>query len=386
MVRRQLNILKTNSFFLFGPRGTGKSTLLKELFSDKMPLLVDLLLPSEYHRYDADPELLVRQTAQLTPGSWVILDEVQRIPKLLDVVHHLIEERKLNFALTGSSARRLKHGAANMLGGRAYTYHLHPLTHAELSSQFDLVRALSYGTLPRVWYSNSDLERALSLETYALTYLEEEIWKEHLVRELAPFRSFLKVAAQMNGEILNFSSIARDVNVDDKTVREYFSILEDTLVGFLLEAHDRSVRKRQTLSPKFYFFDPGVSRAIQGVVQNQVVESSNEYGKLFEQWLIWEIKRLNDYTRKKYELSYLRTKDNVEVDLILNAPGRGGVTLIEIKSTSRVGDADVKQLKALLPDFEKDTKAYCFSNDQKAQSFGAVQAVHWREGLKRLFG
>jgi predicted AAA+ superfamily ATPase len=218
-------------------------------------------------------------------------------------VHRLIEKTHISFALTGSSSIKLKRGAANLLAGRAFVYNLFPLTHWELQESFQLDAALRWGTLPKIFQFNLDEERERFLKAYSLTYLKEEIAVAQLVRNLNPFRNFLEVAAQCNGQILNYSKIARDVGVDTKTVQAYFSILEETLVGFFLPAFHQSVRKRQRVSPKFYFFDPGVKRALARTLQQEIYPRTYEYDQAFEHWVVLEFFRLAHYLDKEWSFS-----------------------------------------------------------------------------------
>lgn len=253
MIDRAINLSKSRSFFLFGARGTGKTSLLQQEFVGHPGVLyIDLLKPSEEDLYRLYPETLAHQIEAET-FEWVIVDEIQKLPKLLDLVHHAIVNKRQKFILTGSSARKLKRGAANLLAGRASVYHLYPFTARELGDDFDLQTALEWGLLPEVWNLKQAGDRAETLYAYALTYLKEEVQAEQFVRKLDPFRKFLEVAAQSNGKIVNFSKIGNDVGVDTTTVQNYFSILEDTLLGFILPSYHKSVRKRQREAPKFYF-------------------------------------------------------------------------------------------------------------------------------------
>lgn len=314
--------------------------------------------------------------------KWVVIDEVQKIPKLLDAVHRQMEAKGLLFALTGSSSRKLKTGGANLLAGRAVVYNLYPFTASELGNTFSLDSALNWGTLPILQRAQSDATRRKILQAYAHSYLREEIQQEQIVRKLEPFHRFLAVAAQMNGQIINFSAIARDCGVNERTVRTYFEILEDTLVGFLLQPFHESIRKRQRENPKFYFFDPGIVRALSQTLTVPVVSGSYEYGRMFESFIIHEIHRLARYQDLDWTLSYLRTKDGAEIDLILDRPGHPRA-LIEIKSAARVTPDDLTQLKRFLPEF-KNVESYCLSNDPRPQRFGEIQAVPWKQGLKKL--
>jgi predicted AAA+ superfamily ATPase len=383
MIPRLLDPLRTSSFFLFGARGTGKSTLLGQLFAADRPLWIDLLDPEQENRYALRPgELLDQVRAGLASSDWVVIDEIQKVPKLLDVVHSAIEAHGVRFALTGSSARKLKRDSVNLLAGRAFVYHLFPLTRSELGEAFDLIAAMHYGTLPGLLPFTSDEERKAFLRAYALTYLKEEVWAEHLIRRLDPFRRFLEVAAQCNGEILNYSNIARDIGTDHKTVSSYFEVLEDTLLGFLLEPYHASVRKRQRQAPKFFFFDTGVTRALAGTLNVELVPRTYGFGRAFEHFVLLEMVRLSGYGQRDYRFSYLRTKDGAEIDLIVERPG-SKLALVEIKSADRVDERDVRDLSRFLPDFP-NAEAFCLSRDPVRKQIGDVLAVPWDVGLREL--
>lgn len=330
------------------------------------------------------PDTLSRELVQ-NPHEWVVIDEVQKVPKLLDIVHLEIEKKKTKFALTGSSARKLKRGAGNLLAGRAFTYHLQPLTTHELDKQFDLANALAFGTLPKLMeYTLSD-DRNEYLRSYVRTYLKEEILIEQLIRKIDPFRDFLPIAAQMNGHIINYNKIAKDVGVQQPTIQSYFQILDDTLLGFYLPAHHRSIRKRQREAPKFYFFDPGVKRALDGTLSVPLLPQTSAFGKAFEHWAILEVYRLNEYFRKDYQLSYLRTKDDAEIDLIIDRPGQKSV-LVEIKSTTRVMESDIRTLARFQKDWKTPVEAQVWSLDPTEQRWGKVQSLHWQRGLDSIMG
>ncbi|MBN2383253.1 ATP-binding protein [bacterium] len=385
MIPRLQKPLLSSSFFLFGARGTGKTTLLKKLFAPERTLWIDLLDPEQEHRYALRPgELKGQIEAGRDRFDWVVIDEIQRLPKLLDVVHATIESLGTRFALTGSSARRLKQNAVNLLAGRAFVYHLFPLTSIELGPDFDLIRALRYGTLPSLCHFQTDAERKAYLRAYALTYLKEEVWAEQLIRKLDPFRRFLPIAAQCNGEIVNYTNIARDSGADHKTVMSYFEILEDTLLGFLLEPYHTSVRKRQRQSPKFYFFDPGLVRALSGLLNVELVTSTYGFGRAFEHFVILEMVRLNEYYQKDYRFSYLLTKDGAEIDLIVERPGAATV-LIELTSKDQVDERDIRTLSRFLPDFP-GAEAFCLSRDQVPKRLGNILAIPWQDGLKQIIG
>ena len=383
MLNRLLKLPINNSFFLFGARGAGKTSLLKVLFREQV-LYLDLLNLELEAMYQLDPEQLYRQLSAL-PGDtkFVIIDEIQKVPKLLDVVHRKIEESGLTFILTGSSPRKLKRGAANLLAGRAFVFHLYPLISAELGERFELSTALSFGTLPAVWNFTDELDRRRFLKAYSNTYLKEEVWGEQLIREIEPFRRFLQVAAQQHGQIINYSKIARDVGVDDSTVKSYFSILEDTLVGFYLPAYAGSERKQLRSAPKFYLFDNGVMRALAGQVDYPLVPGSSEYGVAFEQFVIAELMRRMAYLEIDTKFSFLATEGGAEIDLVIGQ-GKKTVALVEMKSTNRISVTDdLKHLRGFSDDFKKALKVCLYTGDIALEHEG-ILILPWREGIERI--
>jgi predicted AAA+ superfamily ATPase len=385
MFQRQLNIPKSNNFFLFGARGTGKSTLLRALFSTDSSHWVNLLDLEVEDRLGRNPMEFQREVLSLpTTIGHVIVDEVQKLPKLLDVVHNLIETHKVKqkFVLTGSSARKLKAGGANLLAGRAAVRTIFPLTCAELGTAYREHEAIQWGMLPKIWNTDDNEEREDILRSYANIYLKEEIWGEQIIRQLDPFRRFLEVAAVQSGKILNHSKIARDVGVDVKTVQSWYQVLEDTLVGFHLDAYHSSVRKQLRQAPKFYFFDTGVTRALAQMLRVIPAEKTSYFCDLFEQLVLCEINARNQYERLDYKLSYINTKAGVEVDLVINRPGRPPA-LVEIKSASVVTEDHVSSLKHFENDFPH-ADLFLLSRDPKAQRFGNIQAVHWQSGILRI--
>jgi len=383
--KRLLDVNITESLLLLGPRGTGKSTYLRERLRTTPAFWINLLLPKTEDAYARDPERLIREVTALPDKmTHIVIDEIQKVTPLLDVVHELIETTHKTFVLTGSSARKLKAGSANLLAGRALVHHLYPLTSNELGSTFDLSTAMKFGTLPRIWNLKTDSARRKMLETYALTYLNEEIRAEQVVRNLDPFRKFLEVAAQMNGRVINFSAISDDVGVDEKTVQNYFQILEDTLVGFFIEPFHTSVRKKISKSPKFYFFDTGVKRALARQLTLDLVSSTYEFGDLFEHFVILEINRWVSYSGNQFSLNYLRTYEDAEIDLVVQRPGKS-LLLVGIKSTDSVQRKHLKQLVALGQDFPGTPELLCLSNDPGSQVMENVLCLHWQQGLKRFF-
>jgi len=383
MIPRLLNISKKQSFFLFGARGTGKTSLLRSLFTPEEAFWIDLLELDKVEFYDSNPEELEAVLAGLPKSiEWVVIDEIQKVPNLLNVVHRLIETKHWKFALTCSSTKKLKAGGANLLAGRALLYELYPLTSTELGDKFDLLSALRFGTLPSLQKISDESDKIRFLDTYALLYLREEVWNEHLVRKLNPFRKFLQIAAQCSGELINYSNIAKDTNVDYKTVQQYFQILEDTLLGQLIEPYAYSVKKRQKNSPKFYFFDNGVKAALDKTIAIPVLPQSFNFGLAFEQFIINEIHRLNSYGNKHYSISFLRTEHDLEVDVLLERPGLP-TALIEIKSTDKMNQAIPKNLAKFTSDFA-NAEFFCLSRDPVSKTYGKIKALHWRTGLTEL--
>lgn len=385
MLRRLLYPLKTNSFFLFGARGVGKSTLIREVFRGNEVFELDLLDPLEQEQVAfALPEVLARIKAQVLQQKWIFIDEIQKAPKLLDSVQKLIDRDNGRFILTGSSARKLKRGAANLLGGRAYTYNLFPFVSSELKDKFDLNQYLAFGGLPKTWLISSPEERVLYLRSYVNTYLKEEIAEEQIVRKLEPFRKFLQVAAQASGTILNYSAIARDVGVSDQTVRTYFDILEETLLGFHLPPFGRSIRKAQGKSHKFYLFDSGVIRALKRTIDQPFNESTYEYGILFEHFVIGEIRRRAEYLFKDFSYSYLRTPHGKEIDLIVERPGRK-TCVIEIRSSLSIKEEHIKTLENLGADIG-EVDLILISRDPHPKRFGNVTCLPWDQGIDMVLG
>lgn len=383
MIYRLLNPLKSNSFFVFGARGTGKSTFIKEQFLKDVHLksqiwFIDLLDDEIFDRYFMNSSLLEADYKGLkNKPEWVFIDEVQRVPKILNQVHRLIENQKQKFILSGSSARKLKIVGANLLAGRAFLNYLFPFCASELKEQFDLLKALHFGLLPQVYFSEQK-EKIQFLKSYVQLYLREEILQEQLIKDLESFRYFLEVAAQMNGKIVHSTKIAREVNVDPKTITKYFNVLEETYLGFFLPSFHRSVRKSQTLHSKFYFFDIGIKRALDKSLNDTFSEGSVAYGDAFEHFIILEFLKLNSYLGLDFRLSYFRTKEGKEIDLILSK-GRTTI-LIEIKSKTKVGESDIQ---ALLHHKEelKGTAMYLLSNDPHTFKLNGVHCVHWSKGL-----
>lgn len=377
---RKLTLPGQRSVLLLGPRQTGKSTLVRsQIPSDAW--MVDLLRHDEFLRYSkapADFRAAVEERRQR--GTTVVfVDEVQKVPALLDEVHGLIEQGGLRFVLTGSSARKLRRGGANLLAGRAASLRLHPLIVEEHGDRFDLGRALRIGALPAVVAGSDEDARSL-LRDYAETYLREEIQAEAIVRNVGGFARFLDVAAAQCGEVLNTASVARDAAVSVRTVAEYFQILEDTLLGFRLEAYRRSVRKRLVAHPRFYLFDTGVTNALNRRLTGSLDPVTR--GRLFEQWLVLECRRIIDYASSEAQLFFWRTNHGAEVDLVIE---RHGVVraAVEIKSAGRITGAHLEGLRSFADD-HPDVPRFIVTPSEEPRTLEGVLVTNWRDFLQQF--
>lgn len=361
------------SFFLFGPRGTGKTTWLKESF--KKAVYLDLLESEIYNDLLANPQRLENFIPQ-NFNDWVILDEVQRIPALLNEVHRLIEKRKLKFILTGSSARKLKRKEVNLLAGRALTYHLYPLTTLELKNDFNLRHALAYGHLPAT-FNEPDIKRYL--ESYVTTYLREEVLQEGLTRNLGAFSRFLETASFSQGQVLNMSEISRECACHRKVVENYFSILEDMMIGYYLPVFSKRAKRRLVLHPKFYFFDVGIYQTLRPKGPLDLPEEIE--GTSLETFIYQEIKALNDYLGSNYSLFYWRTANQLEVDFVLY--GKPGIIAIEVKRTKKPIDRHFRGLKAFLKDYP-GAKTYLVYLGERTMSYGQIQVLPIERFLEQI--
>ncbi len=353
---------------------------MRRAFAADEVLYIDLLLSREFRRLKRDPSLLAAEVAS-RPSSvkYVIIDEVQRIPELLDEVHAIIEAPESPyFILTGSSARKLKRAQANLLGGRASSIELYPLTVEELGEQFILERAIESGTLPSVYLENDRIERAARIRAYIDTYLKEEIEAEATVRNLGGFLRFLPLAAESNGQELNFSKIARMCLMNHSTIRGYYQILEDTLLGRFLFPLVGSTRQQLSKRPKFYLFDTGVIRAILGREQVPVSEGTYEFGSLFESWVISEVWRINSYYRKNWQTFFYRTDAGAEVDLVIITPDRIRYG-VEIKSASDVAREDVGGGFESLNRHGRLAKQICVTTGVRPYTADGVAFMPWRD-------
>ncbi|MBF0362500.1 MAG: ATP-binding protein [Oligoflexia bacterium] len=330
------SLIKKNSFFLFGPRGTGKSFWIKKSLSSKSTKIFDLLDDDIYERFLRRPKQLSEEISD--NDKIIVIDEIQKLPKLLDEVHRLIEDKKRNlkFLLTGSSARKLKRNDVNMLGGRAWEAHFFPFISREIKN-FDLLKYFNLGGLPKVYLSKYPEE---DLKAYVRLYISQEIKEEALTRKIENFVRFLDVIAMSNGEEIVYQNLANDSGVPPRTIENYINILVDTLMGFELYPFLLTKKRKAITRSKFYFFDIGVVNKLTN--RGPISEGNPVFGECFEHFIILEIRAYLSITRKDYNLFYWRTKNGAEVDLII-----GKVLAIEIKSTKSVHDRHIDNLKLL---------------------------------------
>ena len=346
-----------SSFFLFGPRMTGKTLLLSRLKTDAFYNLLD---PELELNFRTRPKAFWEEISALPPGARVVVDEIQKLPVLLDYIQMGIDKRKMRFFLSGSSARKLKRGGANLLGGRALHFNLHPLTMEEAGKDFDPIRVLKFGSLPLICRLLADGEKetaALQLKSYVTTYIKEEIQAEAHVRRLDAFLRFLQAAGQCNGQMIEFANIARECAVHQNTVKEYFSVLEDTLIARLIWPYNRSERKKAR--PKLYFFDCGVLRAVQKRLGSR--PGPEELGFLFETWIANELIRIRDYSRREHNISLWR-KGRREIDFLIESGGRP-VLAVECKAGRQIKNKGAVQ--AFQKDFPEVPVIICSLQDDR---------------------
>ncbi|MDY6951952.1 MAG: AAA family ATPase [Thermodesulfobacteriota bacterium] len=362
------DLLGRKSYFLFGPRQTGKTFLIRHTL--KGCRVYDLLDSSIYLSLSRNPGRIAEEVGP--EDRVVVIDEIQRIPELLNEVHRLIEERGIRFLLTGSSARKLRRGGVNLLGGRARTKYLHPLIYRELGEAFDLFRATRRGLLPFVYFSE---DPRADLEAYAGSYLQQEIVAEGFARNIPAFSRFLRVAALCNGTIVNFTNVSNDAQVPRTTVYEYFGILKDTLILHELPAWRKSRKRKPLASSKYYFFDIGVVSALQG---REFRPGTPEFGEAFETYIFHELVCYRDYTGGD-GLSYWRSTSGFEVDFVI-----GDHTAIEVKAKENLSPAELKSLRALAE--EKKLKRFlCVSLESRRRKIGDVTVLPYEDFLERLW-
>ena len=373
------------SFFLFGPRGTGKSTWLQQVLPDAFRL--DLLDASLFLELSRDPHRLEALIGGQPAGAWIVLDEIQKVPPLLDEVHRLMGLQKWDFALCGSSARKLRRGGANLLAGRALTLSMESFSATELGDSFDLEFSLNWGMLPFVW--NEPQYAADILAAYVNTYLKEELQAEGLIRNVPPFVRFLSIAGQINGQIVNVQNIARDAAVARSTVDNYFGILTDTLVGHFLPAWRPGLKVREATQPKFYWFDPGVARASAGLLRDPTDRLWQ--GAALETMIYHELRVYNEVSRKQRPLHYYRTPAGVEIDFVIETAHRRPDSLprviaVEVKRAERWDRAWEKPMRSLADNagvtVERMFGVYCGS---RTYQFDNITVLPYADFIKILF-
>ncbi len=364
---------KKKSLFLFGPRQTGKTFLLKHTLADAP--YYDLLQSSIFLNLSIRPSLFREECLQHLEEnrSPIIIDEIQKLPHLLDEVHSLIESHNAKFILTGSSARKLKRGGANLLGGRARTRHLFPCVYSEIPG-FNIETALQYGTLPSIYTSDDPQE---DLRAYCGNYLQEEIQAEGLVRKMDHFAKFLEVAALSNAELVNFESLASDTGVASKTIRSYFTILEDTLIGSILKPFRKTVHRKAIATSKFYFFDVGVSNCLTG--KWNIIPKTEMFGKAFEHFIFTEIRAYLEYKRDRRPLSFWRDRYGHEVDFVI-----GDDVAIEVKSSELVSERHLKNLKMFCEEVNCAHRIVV-SQDARPRIVDDINILPWQDFLKKMW-
>ncbi|GAB1473667.1 ATP-binding protein [Bacteroidota bacterium] len=374
MISRKINLQasENESIFLWGARQTGKSTVLRVLYPDSR--YIDLLKSDEFERYNRRPSLLREELSLLPENELIIIDEIQKIPALLDEVHWLMSNKNLRFILSGSSARKLRRSGANLLGGRAIRKHLYPFVSSEIQ-EFDLIKACNNGMLPRHYLVNDANKR---LHAYVGDYLQQEIKAEALTRNLNTFSRFLEVAALSNGEVINYNNIASECGVSAPTVKEYFSILEETLIGYTIPAFTRNIKRRVIQSPKFYYFDVGIANFL--LKRKSLLQGSPEFGHAFEHLVIQEIIAYIGYSDSHHSLSYWRTTSGYEVDAVIGE----AFAAIEIKSTDEVHSHHTKGLKAFSEEFP-ESRLIIVSMDRYPRQINGIEVLPAHHFLKMLW-
>jgi predicted AAA+ superfamily ATPase len=373
VIARSRQAPATGSFFLLGPRGTGKSTWVDATLP--RALKVDLLKESTYAELLGHADRL-EAMADAHGGGVIVIDEVQKLPALLDEVHRLIERRRLRFVLTGSSARKLKRSGANLLAGRARTLTMHPFTAAELGKKFDLSHAIRFGMLPSAWTGRDPAEY---LKGYVGTYLREEVQHEALVRNLAAFNRFLEAASFSQGGVLNMQAVAADCGINRKTIENHFDLLEDLLLAVRVPVFTRRAKRKLITHPKFYFFDAGVYRAIR---PRGPLDTDDEIdGAAIETLVLESLRAENANHDLGYQIYFWRTADQREVDFVLY--GERGLHAFEVKRTARFREDDLAPLRLFCADYPEASGCLFYGGRQRYK-FGPIEVVPLREGLADL--
>lgn len=373
MYKRIISYPKNKSFFLFGPRGVGKTTWLKHTFPKA--IYINLLKAETFTYLLSNPSRL----SEYIPNDfadWIIIDEVQKIPELLDEVHYLIEEKKYKFILTGSSARKLKNKNVNLLAGRALKYNMYPLTHLELAGDFSFANAIQYGSMPMIFSEENKLKY---LKTYVMTYLEEEVKQEGLTQNIGNFSRFLEVASFSQASVLNMSEIARESSIHRKVVENYFSILEDLLIAYYLKPFTKKQKRNQVKRKKFYFFDVGIFRVLRPKGPYDFSEEIE--GVSIETQILHELRAIIDYKNLDYEIFFWRTRQGHEVDFILY--GEKNIIALEVKRKTKISNSDLNSLKLFIKDYPQ-AKGYLLYGGKEVLYYDKITLIPYDHFFKNF--
>lgn len=384
MIKR-LKKLPNKSFILFGPRGVGKSTIIQQQISPKVE--INLLHSKEYLSLTQNPDLLLNRVAHLQVGDWVFIDEVQRVPEILNIVHDIYEKKRLNFAITGSSARKIKRSGGNLLAGRALQSYLYPFCYPEFKASTSINEAVEWGTLPLI---TTDKEyKKDTLATYVETYLKEELVQEGIIRKTDSFLRFLQVAGILNGQTINFENVSRESHIARSTVQTYFEILVDTLIGFYLPAFQPGLKVKEVAKSKFYFFDTGVARASADLLSYDLDVLYKGY--LFETFMINQVRSYNEYSGKRIDLSYYSISNSGEIDLIIEIKKRtmnvkAEIIAVEFKSASRFKKEWLKSF-SLISESKKISVArkICVYLGKETLTFDDIEIMPAEVFLQKIF-
>ncbi|MCB0660531.1 MAG: ATP-binding protein [Saprospiraceae bacterium] len=374
MYVRKINLEKYNglSCFLWGARQTGKSTFLRKNYSES--LYIDLLLSQEFRRYLDNPEQFRQRCIANHHNRPIIIDEIQKLPELLNEIHWMIENEGIRFIMSGSSPRKILRKNLNLLGGRAIRSELYPLTFSEIPD-FDIIKAFNNGLLPRMYDSS---HATVLLDAYIGSYLEDEIIAETKIRNVEVFSRFLTKAAFANGEFLNFTNIAQDCGVASSTIKEYYNILEETMIGSFVPSFQKRPKRRVVLSPKFYFFDVGVANHL--LKRKNIEWGTTDVGHSFEHFIYMELRAYAQYSGKKFPINYWHTTSQLEVDFVLG----DHECAIEVKATDNVQNKHFKGLLAFSEEYN-NVKKMIVSNDPFVRKYNDIMIYPWKDFLEKLW-
>jgi uncharacterized protein len=368
------NLRNTETSFLWGPRQVGKTTVLKSQYPQAV--FIDLLESDHFRKYTTRPQILSEELLAIPTDQLVVIDEIQRVPELLNEVHRLMEKTGRNFILSGSSARKLKRGHANLLGGRAIRHEMFGLVSAEVGARFDLMRFLNHGNLPKHYLST---EPKRLQKSYVSDYLKEEVAAEGLTRNLPAFADFLRVAALMDTEIVNFANAASECGVSQPKVKGYFGILEDTLLGRFLPSFSEKVKRRVIAAPRFFFSNVGI---VNSLLKRGAIEVKTEaIGSAFESFMCHELFAHRSYGELDHNICYWRTASGIEVDFILGSAD----IAIELKAKDSIGGRDLSGLKAFAEEFPKCRRILVSLVDRKRITNEGIEIYPVQEFLSELW-